>query len=353
MRAMVCDSFGPPENLVLREMPGPVPAAGQVLIEVHAVGVNFTDVLSMGGRSQLKRSLPFTPGVEAAGVVMAVGPGVRTVKPGQRVLGTRTDGTYAEEVVFSAEEVFVIPDTMDMPTAATFYVVAMTADYSINQRAKLSPGENLLVLGAGGGAGLAAVEIGKAQGARVVAAASSGQKLELALSRGADAAVLYPPGPLDLAEQKALAAEFLQHAQRDKSDGLSIGDISTVHDSRGYHVIFDGVGGTYTEPALRSLGWQGRYLAVGFAAGVPNVSLGPLLFKDANIMGIQPGDDNVRLPARSPERMAKFYQWFRRGLLRPQITRTFPMEEAAGVLRLMADRKISGRVVLITSRAQA
>lgn len=351
MRAMVCHEFGSVDNLVIADLPSPEPAQGQVKVEIHAIGVNYTDCLLVTGRSQLKRQPPISPGVEAAGIVREVGPGVTRFVPGQRVLGTKIHGTYAEEVVFSEDEICVIPDEMDMPTAATFYVGAMTGYYGICQRAKIATGEVLLVLGAGGGAGLAAVEIGKALGASVVAAASSERKLGLAASRGADVCIRYPQGPLDLDAQKTLLADFLSQCPVRDSKVPQIGEISTVQESAGYHVIFDGVGGTYAEPALRALAWKGRYLSVGFAAGVPKVSLGTVLFKDADIMGIQPADEEVRLPGRDPKKMAQLFDWYLQGLLQPQITEQVELEKAAEVLRLMSERQLNGRVALLTDRA--
>jgi len=350
MRAMVCHEFGPPEVLQAAELPTPEVGAGQVLVEVHAIGVNFTDVLCVAGRSQLRRKFPFTPGVEAAGVVLAVGEGVTKVRPGQRVLGTRPDGAYAEEVVFLEDEVCEIPASMDMVTASTFYVVAMTAEYAICERAKLQPDETMLVLAAGGGVGLASIDIGKAIGAKVVAAASSQDKLDLAAARGADVGMLYPRDVDSVEAQKALLADFLKHSVSNISQGPSIGEINTVHDAAGYHVVVDGVGGGYAEPAMRALAWHGRYLSVGFAAGVPKISLGPVLFKDADIIGIQPVDEHVRLPGRAPQKMKKLFDWFEQGYLRPQVTATYPMEEAVKVLHMFSDRKINGRVVLTTRR---
>lgn len=351
MKAIVCREFGPPETLVVEERPRPVPDVGQVLVEVHAVGLNFTDLLAIEGRSQLERHLPMIPGVEAAGIVCEIGPGVTKLKPGDRVLGCKTQGTYAEEALFAEDELAPIPDEMDMRTAAAFYIAAMTVRYALQDRARLAPGEILLVLGAGGGAGLAGVEIGKALGARVVAAASSDDKLALAKARGADALLRYQSGPLDLAAQKAFAADLLAFARRDKSETQSIGRINTVHDGAGYHVILDGVGGSYAEPALRTLGWEGRYVSIGFAAGMAKVALGPALFKNADIMGIQPSSDEHRLPGRNPGAMDTLFRWYREGRLRPQITKTFPLAEAAKALRLMQERRATGRIVLTTAHA--
>lgn len=351
MKAIVCHEFGPLDKLRYEDLPRPVPGFGEVLVEVHAVGVNFTDILSVEGRSQLKRQFPIVPGVEAAGVVLQTGPGVTSVKPGQRVLGTCISGSYAEEVIFEEHEVYRIPDAMDMRTAATFYVASMTAHYALHDRAKLQPGETLLVLGAGGGAGLAAVQIGKALGARVVAGASSAEKLALAARFGADAGVHYPKGPLDLSAQKELAETLFTHTKNMGVASPVDAKISSVRDASGYHVIFDGVGGTYAEPALRALSWEGRYLSVGFAAGVPKISLGPILFKNAVVMGIQPAEDIIRQPGRSPEAMERMLGWYMQGLLRPDISAVFALRDAVEGMRLLAERKATGRVVLLTDRA--
>jgi len=351
MRAVVYREFGPVESLVMADLPRPVPGPGEVLMQVHAIGVNFTDVLVAEGRSQLKRQLPVTPGTEAAGIVLAVGPGVTRLQPGQRIFGTKTHGTYAEEVVFAEDEAGAIPDGMNMHDAATFYIASMNARYGLQLRARLAPGENLLVLGAGGGVGLAAIQTGKLLGAYVVAAASSDDKLALARRAGADDCVRYERGPLDLAAQKAFAADLAARARRFATTGSSIGRISSVHEGSGYHVILDGVGGTYAEPALRVLAWQGRFLSIGFAAGMPRVALGPLLFKNADLMGLQPSSDEHRLPGRNPEGMAVLYDWYLQGKVRPHVSKVLPLEQAGQALRLVQDRKATGRIVLTTSHA--
>jgi NADPH2:quinone reductase len=335
--------------LRLEQLPRPVPGPRQVLVAVHAAGVNYTDVLAIEGRSQLKRQFPLIPGVEAAGVVLATGPQVTKLRAGQRVLGTKLSGAFAEEVLFDEDELAVIPDAMDMHSAAAFYISSMTADYALRGRAKLQRGEVLLVLGAGGGLGLAAIEIGKAIGARVVAAASSDDKLALAKSRGADKLVRYERGPLDLAQQKAFAVELLAQAGQSAAETQSIGKISSLQDGAGYQVIIDGVGGSYAEPALRALGWQGRYLSVGFAAGMAHVALGPALFKNADIMGIQPSADENRLPERNPGRMQMLFDWYVAGKLRPQVTDVFALADAAAALRKLLERRAVGRIVLRTS----
>jgi NADPH2:quinone reductase len=323
-----------------------------VLVQVHAAGVNFTDLLAVEGRSQLKRELPMIPGVEAAGVVLAVGPGVTAWRPGERVLGCSTHGAFAEQALFAEDELARIPDEMPMHTAAVFYIAAMTVRYALQDRARLQPGELLLILGAGGGAGLAGVQIGKALGAQVVAAASSAEKCAVALEHGADASVQYPVGPLSLEAQKAFTRELLGRAARPHEKAQSIGKISSVAASAGYHVVLDGVGGTYTEPALRSLGWQGRYVSIGFAAGMARIALGPALFKNADILCIQPSSDEHRLPARNPHAMQTLFDWYRQGRLTPRITQTLPLEQAAQALNLLRTRAASGRIVLTTLRVR-
>ena len=353
MKAILVHAYGPPENMVLGERASPTAGPGQVVVEVHACGVNFTDVLSSAGRSQLKRQMPLTPGVEAAGVIMAVGEGVTRLKVGDRVFGNRSDGCFAEEVLFRQDEVAVIPDAMPMDHAAAFYTANMTTYHALVTRADLRPGENLLVLGAGGGVGLVGVEMGKALGAHVVAAASSQEKLDLAKEKGADAFVLYDRGPLDLAAQKAFSHEILKHAPRAPDpDWASLGELNTMKAEAGYHVVLDGVGGSYAEPCLRSLGWEGRYLSVGFAAGMANVALGPALFKNADIMGIQPSSDKHRLPGRNPGMIKQLFEWYLEGRLQPHLSATLPIARAGEALQLMLDRKATGRIVLMTDRAK-
>ena len=349
MRAILCKAYGPPESLVLQDVAAPRPGAGEVVLDVAAVGLNFTDLLAIEGQSQLRRNLPIIPGIEVSGRISALGEGVTGLKPGQAVMAHRISGGCAEQAVFDADEIYPIPDTMDMVHAAAFSIASTTAQYALIERGRLQAGETLLVLGAGSGAGLAAVEIGKILGARVVAAASSQDKLDLALSRGADEAILYQRDALDRDGQKALCAKLVAASGPLPTEhpALSIGVISTLSHGRGFDVIYDAVGGSYAEPALRSLAWQGRYLSVGFSAGVPAPSLGPLLFKNARIEGIQPSADDQRRLGRKRPAMEQLLGWYNEGRLRPQITATFPLERAAEALRQLKDRKALGRVVLI------
>ena len=350
MRALVCHSFGPPESLRVDELPEREPGAGQIRVAVHAAGVNFTDVLSTGGRSQLARELPMVPGVELAGIVDAVGQGVTRFAVGQRVLGQVLWGAMAESAVLDESEVVQIPNEMGLDEAGCFYIASRTSDYALVERARMQAGESLLVLGAGSGAGLAAVQIGKALGGRVIAAASSADKLELAQGAGADELIAYPPGPLDVAAQKTLTRELLALSGRSRRE--SIGKISSVHDDAGFDVIYDGVGGNYAEPALRSLAYEGRYLSVGFAAGMPKVALGPALFKNADIMGIQPSDPHQRSPGLLPEAMERMFGWYRAGRLRPNVTETYDLADGPRAFRRLLDRQARGRIVLTTRHFQ-
>ncbi len=335
MRAVVCHEYGPPESLKIDEMPPLSPQAGEVIVSVRASGVNFTDVLVTGGRSQMKVKPPFTPGVEAAGIVKAVGKGVTTVREGTRVFGSCFYGAHAEEARFRAEEIAELPPDMDYATGAAFFIASNTSLYALKTRAKLKAGETLLVIGAGSGAGLAAVEIGKALGARVTAAASSDEKLALALQHGADITYRYPRGPLDLDAQRALCAEL-----RSQTAG------------KGYSVIYDGVGGTYAEPALRAMARAARYVSVGFAAGVPSVPLSVALFKNADVMGIELSDPEQREPGRSPE-LATLLEWFRAGKLRPHVTQVYRLDQAGAALRQLLDRRAMGRIVLVSGLDEA
>jgi NADPH2:quinone reductase len=344
MRALVCREYGPPEALVVVEMPDPVPGPGEVLIRAQAACVNYTDILSTGGRSQLARALPMVPGVEAAGVVAALGEGVSNVAIGDRVLCTVMHGAFAELVLAGTEEVVAVPPEMPIEEAAAFYIAGFTTWHGICHRARLQAGETLLVLGAGGGAGLAGVQMGKAIGARVVAAASSAEKLALAREAGADACLCYPSGPLDRDAQKKLTADLMALSRSDRA--VTIGQINSVESGAGFDVVWDGVGGDYTEAAMRTLAWEGRYVSVGFAAGPPRIALAPLLFKNASLHGIQPSEPEYRLSARNRACIEQMFGWYAQGLLRPNVTELIPLDEAPRAFRLLLDRKALGRVIV-------
>ena len=257
MKAVLCKEFGPPETLVVEEIASPEPGPGEVVLDVHAAAVNFPDVLIIQNKYQFKPPLPFSPGGEVAGVVSKLGEGVKGLNIGDRVIGSCGHGGYVEELALSEAACIPIPDEMDLETASALVLTYGTSQYGLKNRANLQPGESLLVMGAAGGVGLAAVELGKAMGAKVIAAASSQEKLDICLERGADATILYPSGELTREEQKAFSDE-----------------IKALTDGQGADVIYDPVGGSYAEPALRATNWEGRYLVVGFASGpIPQIPL--------------------------------------------------------------------------------
>jgi NADPH2:quinone reductase len=322
MKAVLCTQFGPPETLVVEELPSPRPGAGEAVVSMKAASINFPDVLIIQNKYQFKPPLPFSPGSEMAGVVKEVGKGVRNVRPGDRVIAFTTYGAFAEEVKVEAGRLVPIPEGMDFVTASAFLLTYGTSEHALRDRGALKKGETLAVLGAAGGVGLAAIEIGKALGAQVIACASSADKLAVCREHGADALVNY-------------AAEDLRERIRELTGG------------RGVDVIYDAVGGPYTEPALRSAAWRGRLLVVGFAAGeIPRIPLNLPLLKGCAIVGVFWGEFARREPRAFAESIAQLGAWYREGRLRPHVSQTFPLEKAAEALRLMAARQVKGKVVL-------
>jgi NADPH2:quinone reductase len=322
VKAVLCKAYGPPESLVIEDVPSPVPAAGEVVISMKAASVNFPDVLIIENKYQVKPPLPFSPGSELAGTVTAVGDGVTNVKVGDAVMAITAFGAFAEEAKAPAQRVVGLPAGMDFATAAAFGLTYATSDHALRDRAPLRAGETLLVLGAAGGVGLAAVQIGKAIGARVIACASTDEKLAVCREQGADATINY-------------ASEDLRER------------IKALTDGRGPDVIYDPVGGRYTEPALRSIAWRGRLLVVGFAAGdIPKIPLNLTLLKGCSIIGVFWGDFARREPERFAEQMRQLGRWFTEGKIRPHISARFPLERAADALHMMAERKVTGKVVL-------
>jgi NADPH2:quinone reductase len=322
MKALVCVEHGPPEKLVIQELPVPEPGRGEVRIRMHAAGVNFPDVLIIQNLYQFKPPLPFSPGGEAAGVVDAVGEGVTRFKPGDRVIAMIGNGAFRE--YFCADQGRVIPMVGDMPfdVAAGFTMTYGTSHHALKQRARLQPGETLLVLGAAGGVGLTAVELGKLMGAKVIAAASSDEKLALCRQYGADETINY-------------AAEDLKERVKQLTGG------------RGVDVIYDPVGDKYAEPAFRSIGWNGRYLVVGFAAGeIPKLPLNLPLIKGASIVGVFWGAFTAHEPALHEANMRELLGWFAEGKLKPHVSTHLPLESGAEAIRLLMDRKAMGKVIL-------
>jgi NADPH2:quinone reductase len=284
-------------------------------------------VLVIQDKYQFKPPLPFSPGCELAGVVKEIGDGVTRVKPGDRVMAYTPYGAFAEEAVFDAGRAIVIPDGMDYSTASALLVTYGTTEHALQDRGALQAGETLLVLGASGGIGLAAIEIGKALGARVIACASSDDKLAVCRERGADATINYAAGDF-----------------RD--------ELKQITGGAGVDVVCDPVGGPYTEPALRSTVWRGRLLVVGFAAGdIPRIPLNLVLLKGSAIVGVFWGEFVRREPDRFAASVAQLAAWYREGKIRPHISQTFPLERTAEALRLMADRQVVGKVVITMGRA--
>jgi NADPH2:quinone reductase len=330
MKAVLCKAYGPPESLVIEDVPSPKAEAGQVVISVKAAGVNFPDLLVIQNKYQFKPPLPFSPGGEVAGIVKEVGAGVTNVKVGDRVLASTGFGGFAEEVLAPAARCIQFPQNMDFVTASAFVMTYGTSHHALKDRAKLKQGETLLVLGAAGGVGLAAVEIGKVLGARVIAACSSQEKVDLCISRGADGGVVYPTGNLDRDAQKKLAEDFKKVLGGDGAD-----------------VIYDGVGGGYAEPALRSIAWEGRYLVVGFPAGIPSIPLNLTLLKGCQIVGVFWGAFTARDPKGNQANLNELMEWVRDGKLKPYVSKTYKFTEAAQALNDMDARKVMGKIVLV------
>src|SRR5437868_275327 len=322
MKAVVCKQYGPPESLTFEELPSPTAAAGEVVVSVKAASVNFPDFLIIQNKYQFKPPLPFSPGSELAGVVKEVGAGVSGWHSGDRVIAFTTYGAFAEEVKTDASRLLRLPEGMDFVTGAAFLLTYGTSDHALRDRAALQSGETLLVLGAAGGVGLAAIEIGKALGARVIACASSDDKLAVCRGHGADAAINY-------------ASEDLRERVKALTEG------------RGVDVIYDAVGGPYTEPAFRSLAWRGRLLVVGFAAGeIPKLPLNLALLKGASVVGIFWGDFVRREPREFAASVQQLGRWYAEGRLRPHVSQTLPLERAAEAIKLLASRQAKGKIVL-------
>jgi NADPH2:quinone reductase len=323
VKAVLCKQYGPPETLVVEELPSPRAGPGEAVVSVKAASVNFPDVLIIQNKYQFKPPLPFSPGSELAGVVKEVGAGVSSVRPGDKVMAFTTYGAFAEEVKTEAARLLPIPEGMDFKSAAAFVLTYGTSDHALRDRGALRAGETLLVLGAAGGVGLAAIEIGKALGARVIACASSDEKLAVCREHGADATINY-------------AAEDLRER------------IKSLTEGQGVDVIYDPVGGAYSEPAFRSIAWRGRLLVVGFAAGeIPKLPLNLALLKGASVVGVFWGDFARREPKAFAGSIAQLGVWFREGKLRPHVSKIYPLEKAADALRLMAARQVKGKVVLV------
>ena len=332
MRALMSTAPGGPETLEMMERETPRPSKGQVLLRVHAAGVNFPDTLIIRDLYQFKPERPFAPGGEAAGVVEAVGEGVTNLAVGQRVCASvGPNGAYATHAVCDANAAMPIPDDMTFETAAGFVMTYGTSYYALKDRAKLAAGETLLVLGASGGVGSAAVELGVAMGAKVVAAVSSEEKAAFCRDLGADETVVYPR-ELDRDAQKALSKRFKEAITSVGGDGAD--------------VLYDPVGGAYCEPGLRAMAWEGRYLVVGFPAGIPTPPLNLTLLKSSQIMGVFWGAAVMRDPAGHAANMSDIQTMITDGRVTPRITATYALEDGAKALEAVEAREVMGKVVL-------
>jgi NADPH2:quinone reductase len=322
MKAIVCKAWGPPDTLVVEELPDTTPGPGQVTIDVKAAGVNFPDVLIIQNKYQFKPELPFTPGSELAGVVRAVGDGVTQFKPGDKVIACIGHGAFAQQVAAPVSVTMPMPPGMDFDTAAAITLTYGTSHHAIADRAQLKAGETMLVLGAAGGVGLAAIEIGKALGARVIAAASTDEKLEICKAHGADATINY-------------STQDLREAIKAATDG------------KGPDVIYDPVGGIYTEPAVRSIAWRGRYLVVGFANGeIPKLPLNLTLLKGSSIVGVFWGEFARREPKANAAAMRELMGWLAQGKIKPHISARYALADTPKALNDLAARKVTGKVVI-------
>jgi NADPH2:quinone reductase len=328
MRAILSKAPGLPDTLVMENVPSPSPKPGEIVVSVKAVGVNFPDFLIIQDMYQFKPERPFSPGGEISGIVKTTGEGVTAFKPGDKVFGSCGWGGMAEEVAVDARRMIKLPDGMPFDEAAAFLMTYGTSHYALKDRAQLRKGEKLLVLGAAGGVGLAAVELGRAMGAEVIAAASSQEKVDFAVSKGAHKGLVYPENPLSRDQQKAFSDAIKQ-----ASGG-------------GVDVIYDGVGGDYAEPSVRALNWEGRFLVIGFPAGIPKLPLNLTLLKSCQIVGVFWGAFVARDPKGHAENLADLFRLYKEGAIRPHVSNTYPLERAADAIKELSERRAKGKVVI-------
>ena len=322
MKAVLCTHFGTPDDLELADIPEPKPGPGEAVVDVKAAALNFFDLLIIAGKYQHKPPFPFSPAAEFAGIVESVGAGVRDFAPGDRVIGWTGWGAAREKIAAGAAHLVKLPQNLDFERGAGLTVTYATTLYGLRERGELKAGETLVVLGASGGVGLAAIEIGKIMGARVIACASSDEKLAFAKAHGAD--------------------ETVNYASEDLRDALK-----RLGGARGIDVVYDPVGGRYAEPALRSLGWEGRYLVVGFAAGdIPKIPLNLVLLKSCDIRGVLWGAWTMRDPKGQAALMKEIAAWCAEGKLSAHVHAVYPLSDSAAALKAIAERKVMGKIVL-------
>jgi NADPH2:quinone reductase len=329
MKALLSTAVGGPETLEPTELPDPSAGPGQLVVRVRACAINYPDVLIIEDKYQFKPPRPFAPGGEVAGTVEAVGEGVSGWAVGDRVIAMIGHGGLAEKVVIAATQAVPLPPERSFEDGSALILTYATSIHALLDRGGLKAGETLLVLGAAGGVGLAAVELGKAYGARVIAAVSSEEKAEVARQAGADSAIVYPPGPFDRDGSKALAQRFKEAVGPGGAD-----------------LIYDPVGGDYAEPALRSIAWQGRYLVVGFPAGIPKLPLNLTLLKSCDIRGVFWGAFAARDPKANAAHVETLFRLWREGKIAPRVSRTWPLEQGGEAIAHMAARKAIGKIVV-------
>ena len=322
MKAVLCKAFGPADTLVIEDTSSPHIKKNEVLLDVHAAGINFPDTLIIEGKYQFKPPFPFSPGGEAAGVISAVGENVSHLNVGDRVMALTGWGSCAEQIAVPAYNILPMPDAMDFTTAAAFSMTYGTAMHALKQRGALQAGETLLVLGASGGVGLAAIEIGKAMGARVIAAASSAEKLEVARQAGAD--------------------ELINYQDEDIRERLK-----TLTKGQGVDVVIDPVGGDLFETVFRSIAWNGRMLVIGFASGtIPSLPVNLPLLKGAAVIGVFWGSFAQRQPQDNVANFEQLFAWYAEGKLKPLVSQTFALEDTAQAINTLAARKAVGKLVI-------
>lgn len=322
MKAVLCKAFGPADTLVVEDVSSPEIKKNEVLLDVHAAGINFPDTLIIEGKYQFKPPFPFSPGGEASGVISAVGEKVSHLKVGDRVMALTGWGSCAEQIAVPAYNILPMPDAMDFTTAAAFSMTYGTAIHALKQRGALQAGETLLVLGASGGVGLAAIEIGKAMGARVIAAASSAEKLEVARQAGAD--------------------ELINYQDEDVRERLK-----PLTKGQGVDVVIDPVGGDLFETVFRSIAWNGRMLVIGFASGtIPSLPANLPLLKGAAVIGVFWGSFAQRQPQDNVANFQQLFAWFAEGKLKPLVSQTFALEDTAQAINTLAARKAVGKLVI-------
>ncbi len=328
MKAVLSHEPGGPETLSIEELPSPTAGAGKVVVSVKAIGVNFPDSLIIQDLYQVKPKRPFAPGGELAGVVTEVGEGVTSLVVGDRVLAVPGHGAMVEEIEVDAAACTLIPDGMPFDDAACLLLTYATSYYALKDRAKVQSGESLFILGAAGGVGLAAVQLGKAMGMKVIAGCSSQDKVDLCLENGAESGIVYPRQPLDRDQQKSLSGQI-----KEAGGG-------------GVDVIYDAVGGDYAEPSVRAMNWEGRFLVVGFPAGIPKLPLNLTLLKNCQVVGVFWGASTVMDPAGHRQNVKELFEMYAAGKIKPYISSRYTLETAGDAITELMERRATGKIVI-------